>query len=145
LDLRRAIAYYAAHGIPVERLITDNGSAYPSAIHPIACCTVGIRHLRTRPYRPQANGKAERFIRTLLAGWAYGAIYCSSSERNAALVGWLDWYNTRRPCFAFNSQHSRRSSSTWKTGFQCTPPASISTSVTAKEASHSASLLLLLA
>ena len=95
--LRRAVAHYAAHGITVERLITDNGSAYRSAVHAIACRLLGIQHLRTRPYRPQTNGKAERFIRTLLAGWAYGAIYRSSAERRAALPGWMDWYNTRRP------------------------------------------------
>jgi transposase InsO family protein len=95
--LRRAIAHYAAHGVTIERLITDNGSAYRSTTHAIACRLLGIRHLRTRPYRPQTNGKAERFIRTLLGGWAYGAVYRSSSERNAALAGWLDWYNTRRP------------------------------------------------
>ena len=83
--LRRAVAHYAAYGITVERLITDNGSAYRSTIHAIACRTLGIRHLRTRPYRPQTNGKAERFIRTMLGGWAYGAIYRSSTERNAAL------------------------------------------------------------
>jgi transposase InsO family protein len=95
--LCRAIAHYAAHGIDVEQLITDNGSAYRSTIHAIACRALGVRHIRTRPYRPQTNGKAERFIRTLLGGWAYGAIYRSSTERNAALAGWLDWYNTRRP------------------------------------------------
>jgi transposase InsO family protein len=95
--LRRAVAHYASYGIQVERLITDNGSAYRSAIHAIACRTLGIRHLRTRPYRPQTNGKAERFIRTMLGGWAYGAIYRSSDERNAALAGWLDFYNRRRP------------------------------------------------
>jgi transposase InsO family protein len=95
--LRRAVAHYASYGITVERLITDNGNAYRSAIHAIACRTLGIRHLRTRPYRPQTNGKAERFIRTMLGGWAYGAIYCSSDERNAALAGWLDFYNRRRP------------------------------------------------
>jgi transposase InsO family protein len=95
--LRRAVAHYQAHGITIERLITDNGSPYISAIHAIACRALGIRHLRTRPYRPQTNGKAERFIRTLLAGWAYGAIYRSSAERNAALTGWLDFYNRRRP------------------------------------------------
>jgi transposase InsO family protein len=94
---RRAIAHYAAHGITIERLITDNGSAYRSTIHAIACHALGIRHIRTRPYRPQTNGQAERFIRTLLGGWAYAAIYRSSTERNAALTGWLDWYNTRRP------------------------------------------------
>jgi transposase InsO family protein len=95
--LRRATKHYASYGITVERLITDNGSAHRSAVHAIACRALGIRHLRTRPYRPQTNGKAERFIRTLLAGWAYGAIYRSSAERKAALTGWLDWYNTRRP------------------------------------------------
>ncbi len=95
--LRRAVAHFARYGITTERLITDNGSAYRSTIHAIACRTLGIRHLRTRPYRPQTNGKAERFIRTLLGGWAYGAIYRSSTERTAALAGWLDWYNTRRP------------------------------------------------
>jgi transposase InsO family protein len=77
--------------------MTDNGSAYRSAVHAIACRTVGIRHLRTRPYRPQTNGKAERFIRTLLGGWAYGAIYRDSHERTAALAGWIDFYNRRRP------------------------------------------------
>jgi transposase InsO family protein len=95
--LRRAGAHYAAYGITVERLITDNGSAYRSTVHAIACRTLGIRHLRTRPYRPQTNGKAERFIRTMLGGWAYGAIYRDSNERNAALAGWLDFYNRRRP------------------------------------------------
>jgi transposase len=95
--LRRAITHYASYGITVEQLITDNGSAYRSTVHAIACRTLGIRHLRTRPYRPQTNGKAERFIRTMLGGWAYGAIYRDSAERNAALAGWLDFYNRRRP------------------------------------------------
>jgi transposase InsO family protein len=94
--LRRAVAFYRRHGITVERLITDNGSAYRSTVHAIACRTLGIRHLRTRPYRPQTNGKAERFIRTLLAGWAYGALYRNSTERTAALDGWLDYYNHQR-------------------------------------------------
>ena len=95
--LRRAVRHFASYGITTERLITDNGNAYRSAIHAIACRTLGIRHLRTRPYRPQTNGKAERFIRTMLGGWAYGAIYRDSAERNAALAGWLDFYNRRRP------------------------------------------------
>jgi len=94
--LQRAITFYRRHGITVERLITDNGSAYRSAIHTIACRTLGIRHLRTRPYRPQTNGKAERFIRTMLSGWAYGAIYRSSADRTAALDGWLHHYNHHR-------------------------------------------------
>lgn len=95
--LRRAVAHYASYGITTEALITDNGSAYRSTVHAIACRALRIRHLRTRPYRPQTNGKAERFIRTLLGGWAYGAIYRNSTERNAALAGWLDFYNRRRP------------------------------------------------
>jgi transposase InsO family protein len=95
--LRRALAFYTAHGIAVERVLTDNGSAYRSAIHALACRALGLKHLRTRPYRPQTNGKAERFIRTMLAGWAYGAIYRSSHQRTAALPGWLDHYNYRRP------------------------------------------------
>jgi transposase InsO family protein len=95
--LRRAVSHFASYGITVERLITDNGSAYRSNIHAIACRALRIRHLRTRPYRPQTNGKAERFIRTMLGGWAYGAIYRDSTERNAALTGWLDFYNRRRP------------------------------------------------
>jgi transposase InsO family protein len=95
--LRRAIAHYASYGIDVERVITDNGSAYRSSVHAIACRALGIRHLRTRPYRPQTNGKAERFIRTLLGGWAYGAIYATSTERTAALAGWIDFYNHQRP------------------------------------------------
>ena len=95
--LRRAVRFYRRHGVSVERVMTDNGSPYRSAIHAIACRTLGIRHLRTRPYRPQTNGKAERFIRTMLGGWAYGAIYRSSAERTAALEGWLWRYNFRRP------------------------------------------------
>jgi transposase InsO family protein len=94
--LARAVAFYRRHGITVERLITDNGSAYRSTVHAIACRTMGIRHLRTRPYRPQTNGKAERFIRTLLGGWAYGALYRNSTERTAALDAWLDYYNHQR-------------------------------------------------
>jgi hypothetical protein len=95
--LRRALRFYAARGIRVERLMTDNGSAYRSKLHAIACCTLRIKHIRTRPYRPRTNGKAERFIRTLLGGWAYAAIYGSSAERAAALSDWLDHYNSRRP------------------------------------------------
>jgi transposase InsO family protein len=95
--LRRAVAFYAAHGIRVERLLTDNGNAYRSTLHAIACRAAGIKHLRTRPYRPQTNGKAERFIRTMLGGWAYGAIYRSSRERQAALSAWLEFYNWHRP------------------------------------------------
>jgi transposase InsO family protein len=94
--LKRAVGFYARHGIPVEQLLTDNGPGYRSTIHAIACRALGIRHLRTRAYRPQTNGKAERFIRTLLGGWAYGAIYRTSTERAAALDGWLWHYNHQR-------------------------------------------------
>jgi transposase InsO family protein/transposase len=95
--LRRAVAFYARHGITAQRVMSDNGSCYRSTIHAFACRALGIRHLRTRPYRPRTNGKAERFIRTLLAGWAHGAIYGSSRERAQALDGWLWTYNHRRP------------------------------------------------
>ena len=95
--LRRAIAFFGSYGITVEAVLTDNGSAYISAVHAVACRTLGIRHLRTRPRRPQTNGKAERFIRTMLGGWAYsGAIYASSAERTAALDGWIYLYNHHR-------------------------------------------------
>ena len=102
--LGRALAFYRRHGITVERVMTDNGSAYRSAVHALACRALGIRHLRTRPRRPQTNGKAERFIRTLLAGWAYGAIYRDSRERTAALDGWLFTYNHRRRHTAIGRQ-----------------------------------------
>jgi transposase InsO family protein len=102
--LRRAIAFYASHGITVQAVMSDNGACYRSTIHAFACRALGIRHLRTRPYRPRTNGKAERFIRTLLAGWAYSAIYGTSDERRAALAGWLDFYNRRRPHGALSHQ-----------------------------------------
>jgi transposase InsO family protein len=94
--LRRAVAFYRRYGIEVEQLLTDNGPCYRAIVHALACRKLGIRHLRTRPHRPQTNGKAERFIRTLLTGWAYGQIYGSSHERTAALDGWLWHYNHRR-------------------------------------------------
>ena|SRR6476661_6219559 len=95
--LGRAVRFFRRHGIRVERVLTDNGSAYRSTIHALACRILGLKHLRTRPYRPQTNGKAERFIRTMLGGWAYGAVYGSSAERTAALDGWLWRYNHQRP------------------------------------------------
>ena len=76
--------------------MTDNGPAYRSIAHELACSTLGIRHIRTRPYRPQTNGKAERFIRTMLWGWAYGAIYGTAANAPPP-YGWLDHYNRRRP------------------------------------------------
>jgi transposase InsO family protein len=102
--LRRAITFFKRHGMTVRELLTDNGSPYTSTVHAIACRALGIRHLRTRPRRPQTNGKAERFIRTLLGGWAYGAIYASSAERTAALDGWLWHYNHRRRHHALGRQ-----------------------------------------
>jgi len=102
--LQRAVAFYASYGIQVERVMTDNGGGYRSTLHALACRALGLRHLRTRPYRPQTNGKAERFIRTLLGGWAYGAIYGTSRERTAALPAWLDFYNHHRPHGSLNHQ-----------------------------------------
>lgn len=95
--LRRATVFFASYGITVARVMTDNGSAYRSTVHALACRRLGLRHLRTRPYTPRTNGKAERFIQTLLRGWAYGAIYRSSEQRKSALWGWLDFYNHERP------------------------------------------------
>jgi transposase InsO family protein len=102
--LARAVAFYARYDITVEQLLTDNGPCYRGSVHALACRRLGIRHLRTQPYRPQTNGKAERFIRTLLAGWAYGAIYRSSHERTGALDGWLWHYNHRRRHSALGHQ-----------------------------------------
>ena len=95
--LRRAVEWFRSMGITVERVMSDNGSCYRSRLHAQACHELAIRHLRTQPYRPRTNGKAERFIQTLQNRWAYGAIYANSAERTAALPGWLTHYNyTRR-------------------------------------------------
>jgi transposase InsO family protein len=102
--LRRARAFYRRHGIEIQELLTDNGGAYISTVHAVACRALGIRHLRIRPYRPQTNGKAERFIRTMLGGWAYGALYRNSTERTTALDGWLWHYNHRRRHSALGHQ-----------------------------------------
>ncbi len=93
--LRRAVAYLASLGIAVERLMTDNGNPYRSRAHAIACRELG--HLRTRPYTPRTNGKAERFIKTTVDRLAYDAVYGSSRERMRALPAWLDRYNRKRP------------------------------------------------
>ncbi len=95
--LRRAVAHFGDYGIRVERVMTDNGPCYRAVVHALSCRALGIRHLRTRPYRPRTNGKAERFIRTMLGGWAYGAIYQTSAQRSRALPAWLNFNNHRRP------------------------------------------------
>jgi len=102
--LRRAVAFYRRYGIHVEAILSDNGSCYRSTIHAFACRQLKLRHLRTRPRRPQTNGKAERFIRTMLNGWAYGAIYRTSHERTRALDGWLWHYNHQRRHSALSHQ-----------------------------------------
>jgi transposase InsO family protein len=95
--LHRALAWFAERGVRVERVMTDNGSAYVSHAHRHALRELGIRHLTTRPYRPRTNGKAERFIQTLLNEWAYTRPYGSSHERTDQLHPWLERYNYRRP------------------------------------------------
>ena len=95
--LEQALGFFARHGVRVEQVMTDNGSAYKSRAFRAALATQGIRHRRTRPYRPQTNGKAERFIQTSLREWIYGATYASSAERIAAMQPWLTHYNTTRP------------------------------------------------
>jgi transposase InsO family protein len=95
--LKRALAFFAGHGVTVQRVMTDNGSAYRSHAHAIACRQLGIRHLTTQPYRPRTNGKAERFIQTLVRRWAYGRTYSTSAQRTAALPRWLGHYNFTRP------------------------------------------------
>jgi transposase InsO family protein len=94
--LRRGLAWFARLGVRVQRVMTDNGSPYVSTAHALACRELGLRHLRTRPYRPRTNGKAERFIQTLQNEWAYGRLYGSSNERAAALPPFLNHYNFRR-------------------------------------------------
>jgi transposase InsO family protein len=95
--LRRAITWFKQRGVTVQAVMSDNGSAYISKLHKVACIALGIKHLRTRPRRPRTNGKAERFIQTMLGGWAYGRIYSDSDERARALPNWLTHYNyTRR-------------------------------------------------
>ena len=95
--LRAAVAHYDALGIRIRGLLTDNGSAYRSRLFAKTCQVLGIEHRFTRPYRPQTNGKAERFIQTCLREWAYGRIWQNSGERCAWLPAFLEYYNTRRP------------------------------------------------
>jgi transposase InsO family protein len=94
--LERAVAWFADRGVTVERVLSDNGSCYRSRDWSRACLDLGVVHKRTRPYRPQTNGKIERFHRTLADGWAYARRYESESERRAQLPGWLRFYNHHR-------------------------------------------------
>lgn len=95
--LRRTVAWFSAHGVRVQGLLTDNGSCYVSHRFAKTCQAMGLRHIRTRPYRPRTNGKAERFIQTLLREWAYRRPYHSSAQRTERLVRYLRYYNHRRP------------------------------------------------
>jgi transposase InsO family protein len=101
--LDRALAWFARHGVTVERVMTDNGSAYRSHDFRHACADAGLRHLRTRPYTPRTNGKAERFIQTCLREWAYARTYASSGERTQAIDPWLHHYNHHRPHAGINA------------------------------------------
>jgi transposase InsO family protein len=95
--LERAIAWFAERGVTVRQVMSDNGSPYRSNLWARTCADRSIEHLRTRPYRPRTNGKAERFIQTMLREWAYAATYRSSNQRTKALNPWLEYYNCRRP------------------------------------------------
>jgi transposase InsO family protein len=100
--LERAVAWFAAHGVRAERVLTDNGSAYLSRAWRATCARLGLAHKRTRPYRPRTNGKAERFIQTLLREWAYRRAYATSARRRRTLAPWLRYYNGKRPHTALN-------------------------------------------
>jgi transposase InsO family protein len=97
LFLKAAVAYYAGLGVTIQRLITDNGSAFRSTAFRRTCQVLGIRHLFTQAYRPQTNGKAERFIQSALREWAYAWTYQNSAQRTLALASWQHHYNWRRP------------------------------------------------
>jgi transposase InsO family protein len=101
--LRQAVAYYASLGVRIERVMTDNGTGYKNTFK-AACDELGIRHIKTRPYTPKTNGKAERFVQTSLREWAYARPYVSSAQRQAALQPFLHRYNWHRPHCALNRQ-----------------------------------------
>ena len=94
---RRAVGWYRRRGIRIERVLTDNGSGYRSKRFAALCTELGIRHLFTRAYTPRTNGKAERFVQTLLREWAYTRPYRTSNQRRRRLPDWLEHYNCRRP------------------------------------------------
>ena len=102
--LEAAVAYYRSLGVVIERVMTDNGSCYKSHDFAAACRRLNIRHIRTRPYTPRTNGKAERFIQTALREWAYAKTYADSRERSSELPIWLHRYNWHRPHGSLNSQ-----------------------------------------
>jgi transposase InsO family protein len=102
--LERAIGWFAARGVTVQRIMTDNGSNYRSKLHARTIKRLAIKHLFTRPYRPRTNGKAERFIQTMLREWAYAIVYRTSEHRARALQPWLDFYNHQRPHGALGHQ-----------------------------------------
>lgn len=102
--LHEAVAHYASLGVRIDRVMTDNGSGYVSKAFRQACVELGVRHLRTRPYTPKTNGKAERFVQTSLREWAYARPYESSAQREAALQPFLHRYNWHRPHSALNRQ-----------------------------------------
>jgi len=102
--LQAAVAHFARRGVRIERVMTDNGSGYLSHAFRDACARLQIRHVRTRPYTPRTNGKAERFIQTCLREWAYAEAYSTSDQRTAALEHWLHHYNWHRPHTALNSK-----------------------------------------
>jgi len=95
--IQRAVDWFAERGVTIERVMSNNGAPYVSTAWRTWCADHNIRHLRTRPYRPRTNGKAERFIQTMLREWAYTAVYQSSDHRHQALQPWLNFYNHRRP------------------------------------------------
>lgn len=102
--LRAAVAWYASMGITVRRVMTDNGSCYISHAFKEACVDLGIRHIRTKPYTPKTNGKAERFIQTALREWAYARAYQTSQQRSEDLPRWTHLYNWHRPHSAIGSK-----------------------------------------
>lgn len=102
--LHRAVAWFAERGVTVERVLSDNGSAYKSFLWRDTCDELGIKMKKTKPYRPQTNGKIERLHRTLADGWAYKKLYTSEDVRRAALSGWLNQYNHHRPHSALGGQ-----------------------------------------
>ena len=102
--LKASIAYYESLGVKVARVMTDNGSCYKSHAFARACKRLGLKHIRTRPYTPKTNGKAERFIQTALREWAYAQAYPTSDHRAAEMPIWLHRYNWHRPHGGINSQ-----------------------------------------